>query len=92
MPSVRPRVVFALLVLICLTVPSTSAFAQQTGAISGKVVDSSGGVLPGVTVEARADVLPAPRVTTSDANGEYRLTALTPGSPEALVSSRKGAK
>ena len=34
------------------------ALAQQTGSISGKAVDIGGGVLPGVTVEARADVLP----------------------------------
>jgi hypothetical protein len=81
MSSVRPRVEFlllVLLVLLVLTFSSRPALAQQTGAISGKVVDSSGGVLPGVTVEARADVLPTPRVTTSDTNGEYRLAALPP--------------
>ena len=36
-------------------------------------------VLPGVTVEARADVLPSPRVTVTEAAGEYRLPALPPG-------------
>ena len=36
-------------------------------------------MLPGVTVEARANVLPAPRVTTTGANGGYRLPALPPG-------------
>ncbi len=55
------------------------AFAQQTGAISGKVTDSSNLVLPGVTVEARADVLPAPRVTVTGDAGQYRLPALPPG-------------
>src|SRR5690349_20355616 len=64
------------LVLAGITTP---AFAQQTGTVSGKVVDSSGGVLPGVTVEARADVLPSPRVTVTDATGQYRLPALEPG-------------
>ena len=35
---------------------------------------------PGVTVEARSDVLPGPRTTVTDENGEYRLPALPPGS------------
>ena len=43
------------------------------------MVDTGGGVLPGVTVEARASVLPTPRVTTTGADGEYRLPALPPG-------------
>ena len=55
------------------------AFAQQTGAIIGKVADNSGGVLPGVTVEASSPVLPTPRVTTTGADGEFRLPALQPG-------------
>ena len=54
------------------------ALAQQTGAISGKAVDRRR-LLPGVTVEARSNVLPGPRVTVTDANGEYRLPALPPG-------------
>ena len=55
------------------------AFAQQTGSISGKASDSGGGVLPGVTVEARADVLPGPRETVTGAAGEFQLPALPPG-------------
>ena len=62
-----------------LLVSAVPAYAQQTGVVSGKVVDASGGVLPGVTVEARAGVLPTPRVTTSGADGTYRLQALPPG-------------
>jgi hypothetical protein len=56
-----------------------AVFAQQTGAIQGKVIDNTGGVLPGVTVEARSDVLPAPRVTTTDSTGRYQLPQLPPG-------------
>jgi hypothetical protein len=67
------------LVCLCLASCAVPAFAQQTGSIVGKVIDTGGGVLPGVTVEARSDVLPAPRVTVTGANGEYRLPALPPG-------------
>jgi Carboxypeptidase regulatory-like domain len=71
--------VFPFLVLLCLLVQAATAAAQQTGAIAGKVTDTSGAVLPGVTIEASANVLPTPRVTTSGANGEYRMPALPPG-------------
>jgi hypothetical protein len=71
--------VYLLLVLIAVAVPAAPLHAQQTGAISGKVVDSGGGVLPGVTVEARSAVLPAPRLATTGADGTYRLPALPPG-------------
>jgi hypothetical protein len=64
------------LIALCLT---ASAFAQQTGSISGKVTATDGSALPGVTVEARSNVLPQPRVTTTDSNGDYRLPALQPG-------------
>jgi hypothetical protein len=60
-----------------VAVPS---FAQQTGAIHGRVTSSDGLALPGVTVEARSDVLPGPRATITSANGDYRLPALPPGS------------
>jgi hypothetical protein len=74
----RQKVVLLVLALVvCLP---ALAVAQSTGAIIGKVVDSTGGALPGVTVEARSDVLPSPRVTVTGATGEYRLPALPPGS------------
>jgi hypothetical protein len=66
-------------ILIVLFLVPAYAHAQQTGTITGKVVDNSGGVLPGVTVSASSDVLPTPRVTTTGENGEYRLPALQPG-------------
>lgn len=69
----------AVIALCCVAVPLTTA-AQQTGALGGRVADSSDLPLPGVTVEARADVLPAPRVVVTEANGEYRMPALPPGS------------
>ena len=72
---IRARAVACLIVLFAVP-----AAAQQTGSISGKVTDTAGGVLPGVTVEARSDVLPGPRVTVTGGAGEYQLPALPPGS------------
>lgn len=68
--------------LCCLLVVFSTAtvLAQQTGSIHGRVTASDGSALPGVTVEARSNVLPQPRVTVSDSNGDYRLPQLQPGS------------
>ena len=71
-------VTFSIRIVLCCVL-GLPAHAQQTGSISGKAVDTGGAVLPGVTVEARADVLPGPRETTTGAGGEYQLPALPPG-------------
>ena len=62
-----------------LLVAAAPLFAQQTGAIRGKVTTTDGAALPGVTVEARSDVLPSPARRVTAANGEYLLPALPPG-------------
>jgi hypothetical protein len=58
---------------------ATTTFAQQTGAIGGKVSATDGSLLPGVTVEARSDVMPGVRATTTSGDGTYRMPALLPG-------------
>jgi hypothetical protein len=57
------------------------AFAQaDTTAIAGSVRDTSGGVLPGVTIEASSPALiERSRTVVSDANGLYRIIDLRPG-------------
>ncbi len=68
-----------LLVAVCL-LALPSAAAAQDGSIEGTVTDDTGGVLPGVTVEASSAVLPAgPRVTVTDIEGRYALTELAAG-------------
>lgn len=67
-------VLFALLGLI------PSAVLAQTGAISGTVRDTGGGVLPGVTVEATSPVLiEKVRSVFTDGQGLYRVIDLRPG-------------
>ena len=51
--------------------------AQQIG---GTVTDSTGGALPGVTVEARSPALiEQVRTVVTDGSGNYRIVALVPG-------------
>ena len=73
------RRVFRALLFLSVMVLAIPIFAQQTGALHGRVQATDGSVLPGVTVEGRSNVLPQPRVTTTDSNGEYRLPQLIPG-------------
>ena len=64
-------------VFVALFVPKV-AFAQA--AITGVVKDASGGVLPGVTVEATSPALiEKVRSAVSDGTGQYRIVALPPG-------------
>lgn len=56
------------------------AVARAQSAIVGVVKDTSGAVLPGVTVEAASDALiEKTRSVVSDGNGAYRIVDLRPG-------------
>ena len=68
-------VVLALLILVPL-----SASAQQGSGIAGEVTDDTGGVLPGVTVEATSPALiEGVRTAFSDGEGRYNIINLLPG-------------
>src|SRR3954453_20829583 len=71
---------------LCLIFIAVPLFAQQTGALHGRVTATDGSALPGVTIEARSNVLPQPGVTTTDSNGDYRLPALIPGTYDLTFS------
>lgn len=65
------------LLLATLAVPS-AAVAQAT--IAGVVRDSSGGILPGATVEAASPALiEKVRSVVTDGSGQYRIVDLRPG-------------
>jgi hypothetical protein len=71
------RIAKGFVVAAFLLVPAT-AFAQAT--LSGLVRDTSGAVLPGVTVEAASPVLiEKVRTATTDAAGRYQIVDLRPG-------------
>ena len=59
------------------------AFAQSTGQIDGRVMDETGGVLPGVTVDLRVDGATV-ATTTSDGVGAYRFERVKPGQAEVM--------
>ncbi len=69
------RILFA---LMCLVIVPTAAYAQAS--ITGVVKDTSGAVLPGVTVEALSPVLiERVRSAVTDGTGQYRIVDLRAG-------------
>src|SRR5258706_6805604 len=76
--AMNVRLVVVSWCLLCL--PATGWAQSQTGAITGGVRDSSGAVIPGVTVEAASPAL-IERVpyVDSDEQGLYRIVDLRPG-------------
>src|SRR5205809_5577114 len=72
------RILMSAFALACLLALPTSARAQS--AFAGVVKDTTGAVLPGVTVEAASPALiEKVRSATTDGNGAYKIDNLRPG-------------
>src|SRR4029450_13039992 len=70
----------AFLILLGLGLILAPQIAHAQSSITGVVRDTSGAVLPGVTVEASSDVLiEKVRTAVTDGNGLYRIVDLRPG-------------
>jgi hypothetical protein len=68
-----------LLCAVVLAVGATPAHAQAIGSIFGKVTDSSGGVLPGVTVTVTGSALQQSLVATTSESGSYQFPSVPIG-------------
>jgi len=70
----------ALTVAAAVALFASSISAQENAGIVGQVKDSSGGVLPGVTVTVTGPTLQVPSMNAvTESNGEYRITPLPIG-------------
>src|SRR5712691_13057060 len=69
------------LIIVALSCCPAAAFAQRatTGTVTGKIVDSSGAVLPGVTVTLTSPEALGQFSTVTDGNGFFRVANLPPG-------------
>lgn len=73
------------MLLVCLVAVPSLARAQS--AITGVVKDASGGVLPGVSVEAASPALiEKSRTVVSDGEGRYNIVDLRPGTYSVTFS------
>jgi Fe(3+) dicitrate transport protein len=69
-----------LLILLLASVVVAPAHAQTAAELSGRVVDTTGAVVPGATVTARRTSGALLRSTTTDAAGRYEMAGLESGS------------
>ena len=78
------RAVYALACVLALSLPALAQ--EQTGSITGIVKDTSGAVLPGVTVEAKSLSTGAVASTAvTDGSGAFRFPGLRPGKYEVMA-------
>lgn len=72
-------------VLLSLALAPALALAQATGTgtVTGRVTDSSGAVLPGVTVTLKSPQALGSFTAISDDQGVYRISSVTPATYEA---------
>jgi hypothetical protein len=75
------KLVFRCLLIAAFVATSGAAFAQpaQTGTIQGEVKDSSGAVMPGVTMTLTSEERGFSRSTVTDENGRYVFPAVPAG-------------
>jgi hypothetical protein len=79
------RTTRSVLALVCLLLLPKLSMAQS--AIAGVVKDSTGGVLPGVAVEASSPALiEKTKSATTNEQGQYRLVDLRPGTYKVTFS------
>jgi hypothetical protein len=70
---------------------SEQVFAQNVGAIAGTIVDSTGAVLPGVTVVlSNPGTIGASQQAVTDDRGDYQFTRLVPNGTYSVKAELEG--
>jgi hypothetical protein len=73
--------------IAAISLVALPAVAVAQGSIAGSVRDTSGAVLPGVTVEASsAALIEKTRTAITDSSGQYRIVDLPPGTYDVVFS------
>ncbi|HEV2882448.1 MAG TPA: TonB-dependent receptor [Pyrinomonadaceae bacterium] len=84
----KSKLISLLFLLLALCI-APAAFAQtHRASIRGTVVDPNKAVIPGATVKLINEATNETRTVTSGAEGEYALSALTPGTYRVEVEAR----
>ena len=74
----HPHTVLALVLVFAVGVFAPGVASAQDATIAGTVTDTTGGILPGVTVEAQVAAGSA-QVTVTDGTGQFTFSGLVPG-------------
>jgi hypothetical protein len=82
-----------LLFVGCVLLPATAWAQADSGNIAGVVRDTSGAVMPGVTVEAASPALiEKVRSVITDSQGLYRIVDLRPGTYTVTFACQASAR
>ncbi len=73
-------------VLLAMIMAAIPVAAQETGALAGRIASDSGEFLFGANVVVKGPAIDAPRGSTSDERGLYRVDGLPPGVYEVSVT------
>ena len=74
----HPHTVLALVLVFAVGVFAPGVASAQDATIAGTVTDTTGGILPGVTVEAQ-DAAGSAQVAVTDGTGQFTFSGLVPG-------------
>ena len=75
----RSAALSVLLMFVFASAAGAQTVSSTTGAIDGRVTDTSNAVLPGVTVTLAGDALMGTRNTVTSETGTFRFISMTPG-------------
>src|SRR5687768_17431380 len=75
----RSAALSVVLMLVLASAVDAQTVSSTTGAIDGRVADSSNAVLPGVTVTLAGETLMGTRDTVTSDTGTFRFISVTPG-------------
>jgi iron complex outermembrane receptor protein len=78
------RVALLCVLVVAVALSSQPLFAQSGGTVTGSVVDSSGGSLPGATVVLSGSG--PSHFTTTGSDGKFKLNGVPPGTYKVTVS------
>src|SRR5438552_11536534 len=80
MATMAARRLVHLGIIVCTVLLACPLWAQNAGSLRGTVTDSTGAVLPGVSVTLTNEATKCARTATTDSNGGYFFAAVEPGS------------
>src|ERR1700689_2119759 len=83
--TARNRCAFGILVLSLMNVPHS--FGQGMAALSGKVADTQGALIPSAVVTATRSSTGAKTIVNSNTSGQYVFPSLPPASYSISVSA-----